>query len=68
MFKGSWRTTALGVLSLLTIIGQQGSNMLDSDPATHFSWEIVGPALTAFALLFTRDNSVTSEAAGASRM
>ena len=59
----SWKTTAAGVLAGLGILAVQFGNLLDSDPATVFSWEACVAALGAFGIgWFARDKDVSSEA------
>ncbi len=65
MFKGSWRTSAVGFLGGVSLLITQVVALLDSDPATVFSVEQV---IAALALLgvgwFARDKNVTSEQQG----
>lgn len=64
----SWRTTLAGVLTLIGVLATQAGAYFDDDPTTAIDWKIVAPALTAAAgLLFSRDNNVTSEQAGANK-
>lgn len=64
---GSWRTTAAGLVTVLTAFGGMVlTPMLDDKPETVPMWaEFVPMAITAMGLLFARDNKVSSEAAGA---
>lgn len=65
--KGSWKTTAFGILSALGIIATQVSYLLDANPETVFSIEAVFAALGVAGIgFFARDDKVTSEQAGAS--
>lgn len=62
----SWRTTAAAVAGLLVLLGNAATALLDSDPATMPNWDaifVMGAPLVG--LLFARDNSVSSEDAGA---
>ncbi len=62
----SWKTTAAGVAAAVAAIAVAAHAVLDGDPATVPNWEAVGAAvLGAVGLIFARDNSVTSEKAGA---
>ncbi len=61
----SWKTSALGWLTLVGVLGVQGMYLLDSDPDTVFSWEALVVALTGAGLIAARDNGVSSEKAGA---
>ena len=64
--KKSWKTTTVGILAGLSIILAQVSYLLDADPETVFSLEVVFGALGIMGIgLFARDNNVTSEQAGA---
>lgn len=64
--KGSWKTTAAGIVSGIAIIATQVSYLLDADPATVFSIEAVFAALGMIGIgFFARDNNVSSEKAGA---
>jgi hypothetical protein len=64
--KSSWKTTAVGILAGLSIILAQVSYLLDADPQTTFSLEVVFGALGIMGIgFFARDNNVTSEQAGA---
>jgi len=69
MFQGSWRTTALGIVSGIVMMLQQVQAVLDTDPNTSFSYEtfIAGLALLGLGA-FSRDNKVTSEQAGAKKL
>ena len=62
----SWKTTTLGILTLVGAAVAAAKALLDNDPTTVPNWEAVITAATAgFGLLFARDNNVTSEQAGA---
>lgn len=64
--KSSWKTTTVGILAGLSIILAQVSYLLDADPQTTFSLEVVFSALGIMGIgFFARDNNVTSEQAGA---
>ena len=64
--KGSWKTTAAGIVSGIAIIATQVSYLLDADSATVFSLEAVFAALGVIGIgVFARDNKVSSESAGA---
>jgi len=63
---GSWRTSALGIAAILTAIAGAVRAMFDNDPTTVVSYEQTAAAIAAgWALLFARDNKVTSEEARA---
>lgn len=60
----SLKTTALGVMALLTVVGTVGSALLDGDPATNPDWNAAATeVMLAIALIFSRDADVTSEKA-----
>lgn len=62
----SWKTTTSGVLAIVAAIATALSASFDSDPLTVPNWEIVIAAtLAGIGLIFARDNTVTSETAGA---
>jgi hypothetical protein len=62
----SWKTTTAGVLAIIAAIATALSASFDSDPLTVPNWEIVIAAtLAGIGLIFARDNTVTSETAGA---
>lgn len=64
--KGSWKTTALGIFTILSAISGAGMAFLDMDPATNPDWTVLIAAVTAGGgLIFSRDNDVKSEAVGA---
>ena len=62
----SWKTTTAGVLAIVAAIATELAASFDSDPLTVANWDIVIAAtLAGIGLIFARDNSVTSETAGA---
>lgn len=64
--KGSWKTTAAGIVSGIAIILTQVSYLLDANPDTVFSIEACFAALGVIGIgFFARDNDVSSEKAGA---
>lgn len=63
--NGSWRTTAVGILTAVSIISVQLVNIFDSDPKTVFSVEAVLTALGALGIgWLARDRNVSSEDEG----
>lgn len=66
MLNGSWRTTAIGVLSGIIVCAGEIRAALDDDPATGFSWPTFVMGLGMMGLgVSARDNRVSSEEAGA---
>ena len=67
--KGSWRTTAAGVLGSLMILMSNAVAVIDNDPATVINLQIVlaevGTLAMGLGLMAARDNGVSSEQAGA---
>ena len=62
----SWKTTAAGVGAILVAVGAAMSAQFDADAATVPDWGAVLAAIIAgIGLIMARDNSVTSEQAGA---
>ena len=62
----SWRTTTAGILAIVTVVAAAFRAELDADPATVADWSLVIAAVVAgVGLIMARDNSVTSEVAGA---
>lgn len=63
---GSWRTTGLGVCTILAAVAAAGKALMDGDPSTNPDWGTTIAAITAgIGLIAARDNKVTSEQAGA---
>lgn len=62
----SYRTSIMGILTILVAIGSAALAEIDGKPETRADWTSVIAAITAGAgLLAARDNKVTSEQAGA---
>ena len=62
----SWKTTTLGVLGIISALATLLTALLDNDPNTVPDWGIISLVIwPSIAALFARDNSVTSEQAGA---
>lgn len=65
MLKGSWRTTALGILTGASLLIGQAVAVLDNDPATEFDFEKVSAALGLIGIgVMARDAKVSSEQQG----
>lgn len=66
--KGSWKTTAIGILGGIVILANQAIAFLDTDPETVFSFGQVAAALGMFGIgIFSRDNDKSSEEVGAKK-
>jgi hypothetical protein len=63
--KGSWKTTMVGILTLVGAIVTGAIALLDSDPTTVVDLTTIIQAITGLGLMVARDNKVTSEQAGA---
>jgi hypothetical protein len=62
----SWRTTTAGIAAIVVALGTAVGALFDADPLTLPDWGAVAAAVMAgIGLLAARDNSVTSEQAGA---
>lgn len=62
--KGSWKTTVLGVATLIGALAMAAVALLDSNPDTMPDFTSVLAAFTGLGLVFARDNNVSSEDAG----
>ena len=66
LLKGSWRTTLLGIVTILSAISTAAKAELDDDPATSANWgEVAMFVMAGSGLIASRDNKVSSESAGA---
>lgn len=62
----SWKTTVMGIATILSIVSGAAMAFLDGNPATNPDWTtIIAGVTTAFGLIFARDNDKTSETVGA---
>jgi hypothetical protein len=62
----SWKTSVTGIASVLIAVAGAVQLIFDGDPATNPDWNVTVAAVVAgIGLMTARDNSVTSEAAGA---
>lgn len=66
IMKGSWRTSVLGIIAVVTALTNAASALFDNDPATLVDLDTTITAVTAgLGLIFARDNKVSSEDVGA---
>lgn len=73
MFRGSWKSTTAGIVALIAAVAGALALILDNDPLTNPDWneliarvlQIIAEISVGVGLLFTRDDKVTSEEAGA---
>jgi hypothetical protein len=64
----SWRTTTLGIASIITAIAGAVTAAVDGNVATNPDWAAVIAAVTAgIGLINARDHKVSSEQAGAGK-
>lgn len=62
----SFKTTLMGICTILVAVGMAGKAYFDNDPETVINIEATITAITAgVGLIIARDNSKTSEDAGA---
>jgi len=62
----SWKTTGLGIVTIVMAIASAARMLLDDDVATMPDWNTVVTAVVAgIGLIFARDNNRTSESVGA---
>lgn len=62
----SWKTTTAGLIAAIVPMLTQIQYWLDDDPLTSPDWKIVTAGIAIGAgFFFARDNSITSEKAGA---
>jgi hypothetical protein len=65
MFKGSWKTSSAGWIALLTSLATIGFDIYEGNLTRSGLMIQIPLIVNAIGLLFCRDNSVTSEQAGA---
>jgi len=64
--KKSWKTTGLGIATILAAIAASAKALLDNDPTTMVNYEVLLAAITAgIGLILARDNDKSSESVGA---
>lgn len=62
----SWKTTVAGIAAFVAVLAAAIKAQLDGDPSTVADWNgVVAAAIILVGLLSARDNSVSSETAGA---
>ena len=62
----SWKTTVAGIIAGLVPLLTAVAALLDGDPATEPNWTLaISGVVIAIGFITARDNSVTSESAGA---
>lgn len=62
----SWKTTVMGICGILAAVATLVKALVDNDPSTNPDWTMTITAITTgIGLISARDNSVTSEQAGA---
>lgn len=62
----SWRTTTLGVITIVSALLSAAKALIDSDPSTSVDYATVTTAVAAgWGLIAARDNKVASESVGA---
>lgn len=56
----SWKTTTLGVLTIVTAVAGAVMALIDGNPATNPNWETLIAAVTAgIGLIMAKDSNVT---------
>lgn len=64
--KASWRTTVLGITTILAALASVAQAIADNDPATNPDFTVaIAAIMSGIGLIFARDNNVSSEKAGA---
>ena len=62
----SWKTTGLGIVTILMAIAGAAKMLLDGDAATTPDWNaVIAAVIAGFGLIIARDNNRTSESVGA---
>ena len=58
----NWKTSAAGIIGLISVALSQLANVLDSDPATVANWNLVFTMIpVTIGLLFAKDLNVTGK-------
>lgn len=64
--KGSWKTTVMGICSILGVLATAVKALVDGDPSTTVDYQMVVAGITAgVGLIMARDNDKSSEDVGA---
>lgn len=65
MIKSSWRTSSLGIISIISAVCGAATLLLDGVPTTNPDWTtVIASIMAGVGLITARDNQVSSEMAG----
>lgn len=66
MIRSSWRTSSLGIITIISAVCGVASLLLDGVPTTNPDWTTtIASVMAGIGLITARDNKVTSRQAGA---